>query len=1578
MATLPGKQIGPKGRYEIKETIGRGGMGVVYRAFDSKVGRDVAVKTLRDAPSREALQLFQKECKVLASLSHPNIIEIFDIGEFEENGDRKPFFVMPYLTGAPLDKLLRAESHRLTTERAVEILQQACRGLNAGHESGLVHRDVKPSNIFVMRDDSVKIIDFGVAHMVDSGISRTQKGTLRYMAPEQIENKPLSPSSDIFSLGVVSYETLTGRWPFESLAETEDEIASAILYRTPPPASELNPAVSQTLSRVIHKALAKQPWHRYSTAQEFSDTLRKALHDEPIEIFDASRLQPRIQRARKAFEEGDAQFAAEILGGLEAEGHLDPEMTMLRQEIDQAIRQKTIQQLLEGARIRFEQDEFPLALQKIQDILRLDPQNASALALKNTIETKRVERKVDDWFRVAQQHLSNNAYDQARLALENVLQLRPGDPRAEQLLAEVNRREQEYQALRKAKEEAYKLARSAWENGEISTALSKMEWVLNVDQGSPDPKASESTTRYQVFYNEIRSAHEAMNSAYNEARKQLDARNYVKALECCEIWLRKFPAQALFQALKVDIEEQQRRERSVYIAEVDHRVDAEPDLEKRKNILKDALEKFPDEVHFKEALQHARDKFRLVSAIVEKARFYEQRAQYSEAEGQWEMLRNIHPQHPGLEYEIERVGKRREEQARQEAKERWILRIQHEMRARDYDRVLDLVQEAQAEFPGDNEFAEIGTQAQQRAELAGRVGELLEQGKALCTQCRYEEAISTLGQAYNLDQGNPDVKNALAQTLAEQARSVVESDWKLAEKWVEQALRVDPGQGLAKSLRVQIQERKRQETVATRLARSRQLREAGDLKGAKKELQQGLTEYPEEPSLVEGLRSLNERTPRPASLPGPITSPRPVAGHERGAGSASIGAHSTGTIKKSRIPSPPTPGPAQSRRTPGRVTNNSQSAALDVPWGWVKIVWLVNALAAAMVAALLIALFVIWPPRKPPVPPITISIVTVPPGAEISVNGEERGIPPQGKLSLAPGDYVLKASKGGYQPESIPLHLLSGFTPAPIKISLQPLPSGLSIYTNLAAGKVWIDQRPASDVKDGRVIVDDIAPGKHSVKVSDRSMQASFEFDAEPGTLPTLTASPEPHDLRAMYVSTFGGVAHVQLSFPSPLRIDQQQSSDDNATELDQGNLSPGAHQLVIGKGEDEITKEIEIGTSPRLTVFLDSDRKVGTLVLSTNEDNYQIFLNDKERRSQIKQGHTRIENLDVGTYVVRVSKPGYASDPPQLSVQIRKGQDTKPLVFTFKALPKFAQLRIENGLPGTSVWLDDKAVGSVSDGGRFEISEIRPGSHEVRLRKDGYKPRTDTRSFVAGKPEVLDGSLEKLLIIGTLNITAPEAESITITNGEGKSWPVVKVPNDLPAGKYVLTALWRGHPTPVQKQVQVNAGENQSVTLEMPKGSMQSWENPSGWQGQGEWFYHEGENGPILYGLKPPGRFRFTAKLERGNRIRWLADFKDSNNFIFFDVDKRGFSRARFANGATTQSFGISFGLNKDRACTLDIEITHSYIVTRMYDAQNRVWKVIDRMESQGGEDLTAGKFGFQIPPNDVVAISHFTFDPE
>jgi serine/threonine protein kinase len=836
-------------RYEVKQTLGQGGMGVVYWAYDTLIRRDVALKTIRDAPEQAALDQFHKECNILASISHPNIIEIFDIGSFQDEGVEKPYFVMPLLKGATLESLIRSSSRRLTVERTIEIFCQTCRGLQAAHERGLVHRDLKPSNIFVLEDDSVKIIDFGVAHMGGSRTASAPMGTLLYMSPEQIQLKPATALSDIFTLGVVAYEALTLRRPFDGA--THRDIASAILHHIPPPASDLNPAVSPLLGRVVHKTMAKQPWNRFSTARDLADAFQKALRNDPIELFDAARIQPRIDRAVKAFESGDNQFASEILTELESEGHLVPAMAPLRRKIDQAIRQKMLAQLLESARTRMDDQEYPLALQKVQEALEIDPENAEALRLKHDIESNRSSRQVEEWFRLARQHLERFAFSHARQAVDNVLQLQPSDTQALELMADIQRREQQYLQLRQEKEKLYQSAMEAYEKFELSAALGKLQRVLDLDKRAPEISSAERGSSYQSFYNQVRSEQDANMSAYAEARRMLAEGNFNRAAEIVEEALKKYPGQALFQALKFDIEDGKRRKLSAYIAEVDRQVYAEPDPDKRVDILRGAAEQFPDEQYFQRTLKVTREKRDLVNSIVAKARRQEELGQFSEALGQWEILRTVYGPYPGLEFEIERVSKRRGQQTRDEAKGHWTEQIDRHIERREYAQAGALLREARVEFPGDAELEELGKLIRQGEERSAGAQLLVEQARALAAKGQFDEAARLLRQAYQTDVRDAAVRGLLVETLVQHARSLLDSDWKRAGELVQSALDLDSANSQARSMAALIADRKRDEAIDQCINRARQLQSGGDVAGALAQVEQAVAIYPTATRLVQ-------------------------------------------------------------------------------------------------------------------------------------------------------------------------------------------------------------------------------------------------------------------------------------------------------------------------------------------------------------------------------------------------------------------------------------------------------------------------------------------------------------------------------------------------------------------------------------------------------------------------------------------------------------------------------------------------------------------------------------------------------
>lgn len=273
-AQLADKSQFKLGRYEIAAEVGHGAMGTVYKAHDPLIERTVALKTIRIDLSHQAHQIFKerfyREAKSAGRLNHPNIVTIYDVGET----DGSAYIAMEYLEGESLDMLLDNHIH-LSIERIAHITLQIANGLAYAHQHGVIHRDIKPANIILMRSGRVvKITDFGIAQIPTT--EQLSEGTLlgspRYMSPEQVQGKVVDGRSDVFSLGIVLYEMLTGHTPF-----TGDDLGT-ILYNImnfePAFPSQISKNVPEPLDRIVMRALAKRPAERYQTAREMAADLR--------------------------------------------------------------------------------------------------------------------------------------------------------------------------------------------------------------------------------------------------------------------------------------------------------------------------------------------------------------------------------------------------------------------------------------------------------------------------------------------------------------------------------------------------------------------------------------------------------------------------------------------------------------------------------------------------------------------------------------------------------------------------------------------------------------------------------------------------------------------------------------------------------------------------------------------------------------------------------------------------------------------------------------------------------------------------------------------------------------------------------------------------------------------------------------------------------------------------------------------------------------------------------------------------------------------------------------------------------
>ncbi len=278
------------GRYEITGELGRGAMGVVYKALDPTIGRTVALKTMRldvhGLDAQEMVRRFQNEARAAGVLNHPNIVTIYDAGE----QDGIFYIAMEFIEGTTLHELL-AEKRVLATDEVLQLTRQICRGLDYAHSNGIVHRDIKPANIMITGNGTVKIMDFGIAKSGGQVTNTGQVlGTPNYMAPEQVKGKQLDGRSDLFSLGVILYEMLTGEKPF--VGQNVTTIIYKIVNENPITPRDLDVTVHPGLSAIVTKALAKAPDDRYQTGADLVRDLENYKLAGPVRTGSTSAITP--------------------------------------------------------------------------------------------------------------------------------------------------------------------------------------------------------------------------------------------------------------------------------------------------------------------------------------------------------------------------------------------------------------------------------------------------------------------------------------------------------------------------------------------------------------------------------------------------------------------------------------------------------------------------------------------------------------------------------------------------------------------------------------------------------------------------------------------------------------------------------------------------------------------------------------------------------------------------------------------------------------------------------------------------------------------------------------------------------------------------------------------------------------------------------------------------------------------------------------------------------------------------------------------------------------------------------------
>jgi serine/threonine-protein kinase len=499
------------GKYEILEVLGRGGMGVVYKAYDPILDREVALKTMTADGLKDPVlkERFYREARAAGRLRHPNIVTIYELGE--ENN--VPFISMEYVHGSDVHALIKSKQE-ISIEEKIKIIIQLCRGLAYAHKAGIVHRDVKPSNVRLTDDFQVKVLDFGIARLVTSTTMTSGGmvlGTIQYMAPEQIKGTHVDRKSDIFAVGIIFYELLSGRKPFDG-----DNTATILYHILHEPYLKMDPPLDEQFSaigRILTKALDKDPARRYFSADEMADDLEHFLHSfAPRRSSDqkattqelvgpssssnvekdtptaAEKVQPTptpqrsdpritnlLRTAKKHIVDAHpVQAIAFIKQALQIDSN-DREASQLLQMVEQDIKKAEAEDLLHKGQNYMREGRYDIAIKAFEKILRIQPNHSKARMLLDTVKSEMVQPELEELVQQARLAIEQKKYQLARKYVEDVLNAAPEHQGAYELQVLIKDR-----VTHEEFNEYLRSAESFIQEGQFETAQKALEKALKI------------------------------------------------------------------------------------------------------------------------------------------------------------------------------------------------------------------------------------------------------------------------------------------------------------------------------------------------------------------------------------------------------------------------------------------------------------------------------------------------------------------------------------------------------------------------------------------------------------------------------------------------------------------------------------------------------------------------------------------------------------------------------------------------------------------------------------------------------------------------------------------------------------------------------------------------------------------------------------------------------------------------------------------------------------------------------------------------------------------------------------------
>ena len=703
------------GKYEITGILGRGGMGVVYRAEDKRIGRLVAIKTLTEGYSGqpEMLERFYREAQA-GILQHPNIVIVYDLGD----QDGVPFIVMEHVAGEPLDKII-ASGRPVPLIDRISIIEQVCAALGYAHQRGVVHRDIKPANVIVQPDGHAKIVDFGIARVqsagAESGLTRTGNviGTVHYIAPERLKGLPFDGRSDIFSTGVMLYFLLAGRLPFEG---EELAVLQKLVNEQHPPLSTYLSNYPPALDAILDRALAKDPEQRYATAEDFALDLR-AVGEElkksrVSELFnDAERLttEQEFGRAREVLLQLvkiDAQHtgAKQLLG-------------IVQQNLARLQRAEQVRQLVAEAGEAIASARYPEALASLEQAARLDPDSAE---VKAKLEAAREKKRFYD---------------------------------------EVNNLISEAEATRN--------------RGDLTGAMKVLEKALRIDQANTKVRSLYTEFARQA---KLAAQQEQIRGLLGNAKQEISARHFTAAIEILREVSKLDPSlPEIENLLQTAVTGQEQERRRKLLEQVQAQIEnclLTDDYDRATELINRAVEQLPTEaslVQLKTRVASQARQFRvkqLIDTTAAKAQDMFSRSPHEALQIVQRALQELPGEERLLALE-DSLRQRLRALETEEVRRRYLREAQDAIDRSEFEAAIGVLESYQLEFADSadvNELLEFSRNELAQQQRRNRIAACLEQAKSLMQQERLEDAINLL------DPVCAETKDAVLSRLLDEAR----------------------------------------------------------------------------------------------------------------------------------------------------------------------------------------------------------------------------------------------------------------------------------------------------------------------------------------------------------------------------------------------------------------------------------------------------------------------------------------------------------------------------------------------------------------------------------------------------------------------------------------------------------------------------------------------------------------------------------------------------------------------------------------------------------------------------------------